>query len=112
MRTGEFLSRFHYDHAPLALTIDTSMLTAIGRSSSFLRAIGTTRQKGLAVIGFTGRSGGALASQCDLCLRTPSDSTPLIQGMHITPAHIVCGPVEERLFPRSETSRGYGAAAR
>jgi hypothetical protein len=36
----------------------------------------------------------------------------LIQRMHITPEHIVCGPVKERLFPRSETSRGYGAAAR
>jgi D-sedoheptulose 7-phosphate isomerase len=112
---GEFLSRFHYDRALLAavaLTTDISMLTAIGRSSNILRAIGAARQKGLAVIGFTGRSGGATASQYDLCLRAPSDSTPLIQQMHITAAHIVCGLFEERLFPHSETSRGYGAAAK
>ncbi len=141
---GEFLSRFHYDRAPLAavaLTTDTSVLTAIGndygyerlferqvlglgragdvliaistsgRSANILRAIEAARQKGLVVIGFTGRSGGAMAAQCDLCLRAPSDSTPLIQQMHITAAHIVCGLVEERLFPRSDRSKGYGAAA-
>jgi D-sedoheptulose 7-phosphate isomerase len=142
---GEFLSRLNYDRAPLAavaLTTDTSVLTAIGndygyerlferqvlglgragdvliaistsgRSPNILRAIEAARQKGLVVIGFTGRSGGAMAARCDLCLRAPSDSTPLIQQMHITAAHIVCGLVEERLFPRAETSRGYGAAAK
>jgi hypothetical protein len=49
--------------------------------------------------GFTGRSGGEMALRCDLCLRAPSDSTPLIHQIHRTAAHIICGLVEKRLFP-------------
>ena len=131
---GEFLSRLYYDRAPLAavaLTTDSSVLTAIGndygydriferqvlglgvagdvliaistsgRSPNILRAIDAARRQGLVVIGFTGRSGGEMAGRCDLCLHAPADETPLIQQIHITAAHIVCGLVEERLFPRS-----------
>jgi D-sedoheptulose 7-phosphate isomerase len=116
--------------AALALTTDGSVLTAIGndygydrvferqvlglgqsgdvliaistsgRSPNILRAIAAARQKELAVVGFTGRSGGEMAGQCDVCLRAPADSTPLIQQLHITAGHIVCCLVEERLFPR------------
>jgi D-sedoheptulose 7-phosphate isomerase len=49
----------------------------------------------------TGRTGGDMSSRCDLCLRAPSDSTPLIQQIHITAGHIIGGLVEERLFPRA-----------
>ena len=130
---GEFLSRLNYDRAPLAavaLTTDTSVLTAIGndygyellferqvlglgrpgdvfigistsgRSPNILRALEAARRSGLTTIGFTGKRGGDMADSCDLCLRVPSDSTPLIQQLHITVGHIVCGLVEERLFPR------------
>jgi D-sedoheptulose 7-phosphate isomerase len=130
---GEFLSRLHYDRAPLAavaLTTDSSVMTAIGndygyerlferqviglgrpgdvfvglstsgRSPNILRALEAARKAGLVTIGFTGRSGGQMPERCDLCLRVPSDVTPLIQQLHITVAHIVCGLVEERLFPR------------
>lgn len=130
---GEFLSRLNYDRAPaaaIALTTDTSVLTAIGndygyeklferqilglgnpgdvfiaistsgRSPNILRAIDAARQKQLIIIGFTGKSGGDMSSRCDLCLRAPSNSTPLIQQIHITAAHIICGLVEERLFPK------------
>jgi D-sedoheptulose 7-phosphate isomerase len=130
---GEFLSRLNYDRAPaaaIALTTDTSVLTAIGndygydrvferqilglgcagdvfiaistsgRSPNILRAIEAARHKRLAVVGFTGRAGGAMASRCDLCLHAPSDATPLIQQIHIMAGHIICGLVEERLFPR------------
>src|SRR5262244_2269516 len=130
---GEFLSRLHYDRAPaaaIALTTDSSVLTAIGndygyervferqivglgrpgdvliaistsgRSPNILRAIGAAREKGLTVVGFTGRTGGEMAARCDLCLHAPSDATPLIQQIHITAGHIICGLVEERLFPR------------
>jgi D-sedoheptulose 7-phosphate isomerase len=45
-----------------------------------------------------------MAGSCDLCLRAPSDSTPIIQQLHITAAHIICGLVEERLFPRPSSS--------
>jgi D-sedoheptulose 7-phosphate isomerase len=128
---GELLSRLNYDRAPaaaLALTTDSSVLTAIGndygydrvferqifglgrpedvfiaistsgRSPNILRAIDAARRIGLTVVGFTGRSGGEMASRCDLCLHAPSDSTPIIQQIHITAGHIVCGLVEKRLF--------------
>src|SRR6516162_5396216 len=131
---GEFLSRLNYDRAPaaaLALTTDSSVLTAIGndygydrvferqilglgcsgdvliaistsgRSPNILRAMDAARERGIFTVGFTGRSGGEMPSRCDLCLRAPSDSTPLIQQIHITAGHIICGLVEERLFPRS-----------
>ena len=130
---GEMLSRLNYDRAPaaaLALTTDTSVLTAIGndygydrlferqilgvgcygdvfiaistsgRSPNILRAIDAAREKRIVTVGFTGRTGGEMPSRCDLCLHAPSDSTPLIQQIHITAGHIICGLVEERLFPR------------
>jgi D-sedoheptulose 7-phosphate isomerase len=130
---GEMLSRLHYDRAPaaaIALTTDTSVLTAIGndygyerlferqilglgcagdvfiaistsgRSANILRAIDAARQKRILTIGFTGRTGGEMSSRCDICLHAPSDSTPLIQQIHITAGHVICGLVEERLFPR------------
>ena len=130
---GEIVSRMNYDRAPaaaLALTTDTSILTAIandygyerlferqilglgcpgdvfiaistsGRSPNILRAIDAARERRIVTIGFTGRTGGEMPSRCDLCLRAPSDSTPLIQQIHRTAGHIICGLVEERLFPR------------
>jgi len=130
---GEMLSRLHYDRAPaaaIALTTDTSVLTAIGndygyerlferqilglgcagdvfiaistsgRSANILRAIDAARQKQILTVGFTGRTGGEMSSRCDICLHAPSDSTPLIQQIHITAGHVICGLVEERLFPR------------
>jgi D-sedoheptulose 7-phosphate isomerase len=130
---GEMLSRLHYDRAPaaaIALTTDTSVLTAIGndygyerlferqilglgcagdvfiaistsgRSANILRAIDAARDKRIFTVGFTGRTGGEMSSRCDICLHAPSDSTPLIQQIHITAGHVICGLVEERLFPR------------
>jgi D-sedoheptulose 7-phosphate isomerase len=131
---GEMLSRLNYDRAPaaaLALTTDTSVLTAIGndygydrlferqilglgragdvfiaistsgRSPNILRALEAARERRIITVGFTGRTGGEMPLRCDLCLRAPSDSTPLIQQVHITAGHIICGLVEERLFPRN-----------
>jgi D-sedoheptulose 7-phosphate isomerase len=116
--------------AAIALATDTSVLTAIGndygyerlferqilglgcagdvfiaistsgRSPNILRAIDAARQKRILTIGFTGRTGGEMSSRCDICLHAPSDSTPLIQQIHITAGHVICGLVEERLFPR------------
>lgn len=130
---GEFISRLNYDRAPLpavALTTDTSVLTAVGndygyervferqvlglgvegdvlvaistsgRSPNILKAIAAARAKGVRTTGFTGAGGGAMAGECDICLRAPSDCTPLIQQVHITAAHVICGLVESRLFPR------------
>jgi D-sedoheptulose 7-phosphate isomerase len=135
---GEMLSRLNYDRAPgaaIALTTDSSVLTAIGndygyeqlferqvrglgrkgdvliaistsgRSPNILRALAAARELGLITVGLTGKSGGDMPALCDLCLRAPSDSTPLIQQIHITAGHVICGLVEERLFPRASQTR-------
>lgn len=135
---GELLSRLNYDRAPLAaiaLTTDSSVLTAIGndygyehvferqvlalgrpgdvlialstsgRSPNILNALRAARTNGLVTIGLTGASGGGMMPLCDLCLRVPSDATPLIQQLHITAGHVICGLVEERLFPPVEAAR-------
>lgn len=127
---GELLSRFETDRAPLpavALTTDSSVLTAIGndygyeqvferqvrglgakgdvfiaistsgRSPNILRALDAARERNLVTIGFTGAKGNDMAAKCDVLLRAPSDKTPVIQQIHITAAHIVCGLVERRL---------------
>jgi D-sedoheptulose 7-phosphate isomerase len=131
---GELVSRFYYDRpaaAALALTTDTSVLTAIGndygydrvferqvhglgrpgdvliaistsgRSPNILKALAAARATGVVAVGFTGANGGDMVPLCDLCLRVPGDSTPLIQQLHIVAGHIVCALVEARLFPRN-----------
>lgn len=130
---GEFVSRLNYDRAPaaaVALTTDTSVITAIGndygyehvferqvlalgrpgdvllalstsgRSPSVLTAMEAARGMGVRVVAFTGTTGGSMPERADLCLHAPTDATPLIQQVHITAAHIVCGLVEASLFPR------------
>lgn len=76
-------------------------ISTSGRSPNILKAIEAARQKGIFVVGFTGRREGAMAAGCDLCLHAPADETPLIQQLHIIAGHVVCGLVEERLFPRT-----------
>jgi D-sedoheptulose 7-phosphate isomerase len=100
---------YGYDHVferqILGLGCRGDVLIAIstsGRSPSILRALAAARRKELTVVGFTGRSGGEMAALCDVCLHVPADATPLIQQLHITAGHIICGLVEERLFPRRE----------
>jgi D-sedoheptulose 7-phosphate isomerase len=129
---GELLSRFYFDRAPLAgmaLTVDTSVLTAIGndygyehsfsrqvrglgragdvllgistsgRSPNVLAALEAARVIDMVTVGFTGIGGNAMAPHCDHVLHAPSSSTPLIQQVHITAAHIVCQIVEAEMFP-------------
>jgi len=128
---GEFLSRLNFDRNPLAaiaLTVDTSVLTAIGndygyervferqvhglgkpgdvfvgistsgRSPNILRALRKARELGLVTVGFCGARKGEMPDLCDIALCAQSESTPLIQQVHITSAHIICGEVEKRLF--------------
>jgi D-sedoheptulose 7-phosphate isomerase len=131
---GELVSRFYYDRpalAGLALTTDTSVLTAIGNdygyeqtfvrqvhglgrpgdvlvalttsgnSPNILAAVEVARGVGMRTIGLTGRGGGKVATAVDCCLRMPSDSTPRIQECHILVGHILCALVEERCYPRN-----------
>ena len=128
---GELVSRFNFDRPPLsaiALTTDSSILTAIGNdygyvdvfarqiqahgragdvfiaistsgnSPNILKAIETAKSIGLVVIGLTGRSGGKMKDMCDVCLCAPSDSTPRIQECHLFFEHTLCACIEESLF--------------
>ncbi|MGQ9549499.1 MAG: D-sedoheptulose 7-phosphate isomerase [Roseiflexus sp.] len=128
---AEFVSRFRRERRGLpaiALTTDTSILTAIGNdygyervfarqvealgspgdmvlgistsgiSASVIAAMRTARNNGMATIGFTGVSGGTLVDHVDLCLCVPSNNTARIQEVHITVAHVVCEIVERALF--------------
>jgi D-sedoheptulose 7-phosphate isomerase len=128
---GEFLSRLNFDRNPLpaiALTTDTSVLTAVGndygfervferqirglaragdvvlaistsgRSPNILAGLKAARDLGATTIGFTGNADSAMVALCDICMRVPSDSTPQIQQVHIVAAHAICGLVERELF--------------
>jgi D-sedoheptulose 7-phosphate isomerase len=75
-------------------------ISTSGRSRNILRAVAAARSRRITAIGLTGRAGGEMPAACDRCLCAPSDETPIIQQLHITAAHIICGLVEERLFPR------------
>lgn len=117
--------------AAIALTVDSSVMTAVandygyehvfsrqvlglgspgdvlmaistsGNSPSILQAMEAARTKGMLVIAFTGLTGGKMPPLSDIVVHAPSGSTPFIQQVHIMAAHIVCGLVEERLFPRT-----------
>jgi len=128
---GEFLSRFSFDRNPLpaiALTSDTSVLTAIGndygfehtierqlrglgrpgdvfiaistsgRSPNVLAALQAARKLGVTTVGFTGEGKRDMTAYCDHCLAAPASDTPLIQQIHIVAAHAICGLVERNLF--------------
>jgi D-sedoheptulose 7-phosphate isomerase len=76
-------------------------LSTSGRSPNILAACKTARERGLAVIGFTGAKGDALGALCDVVVRVPSDKTPLIQQVHVAAGHILCEIVEEALAGHS-----------
>ncbi|EHL4788421.1 phosphoheptose isomerase [Campylobacter jejuni] len=128
---GEFVSRFYFDRpgiASIALTTDTSILTAIGNdygyenlfarqvqaqgvkgdifigistsgnSKNILKALELCKQKEIISIGLSGASGGAMNELCDYCIKVPSTCTPRIQEVHILIGHIICAIVEEELF--------------
>lgn len=130
---GELVSRFYYDRpglAAVALTTDSSILTAIGNdygydytfarqvealgrkgdvlvaistsgnSANILRAADAARARGVAVVGFTGKAGGKLAPLADPCFRVPSDETPRIQEGHEFIGHLLCALVEAEMHPR------------
>ena len=123
---GEFVSKFYFDRpgiASIALTTDTSIITAIGNdygydklfsrqiqaqgsagdvfigiSANLVEALRMCGQKGIKTIGLTGFTGGEMDSMCDLCIKVPSGETPRIQESHILIGHIICCIVEEKLF--------------
>lgn len=139
---GELVSKLAFDRpalAAIALTVDTSVLTAIGndygfgkvferqvaslgqpgdvliaistsgRSPNIVNALLEAQRKGIVCIGFTGLHGGDMPRLCEICLRIPSDETPKIQEGHIVAAHIVCGLIEGALFGDAGISGIFGS---
>lgn len=133
---GEFVSRLNFDRGPLAamaLTTDTSVITAVGndygyeqiferqvrglgragdvfvgistsgRSPNVIRALSMAKSMGITTVGFGGEDAGDMGPLCDATLQAPSRSTPLIQQIHIVAAHAICGFVEEALFGAQRT---------
>ncbi|ODS31620.1 MAG: phosphoheptose isomerase [Candidatus Scalindua rubra] len=129
--SGELVGRFKKDRKSLpvlALTTDTSVLTAIandygydlcfekqieafvkngdvvfglstsGNSTNIVNAVILAKKKGAKTIGFTGKDGGTLKDFVDICLKVPSSETPRIQECHITVGHILCSILEKELF--------------
>jgi D-sedoheptulose 7-phosphate isomerase len=131
---GELVSRFAFDRpglAAIALTTDTSILTAIsndygytrlfsrqvqalgntgdvlivystsGKSPNILHALEEARTKRLVCVGLTGNRGGPMRDLCDHLLEVPSAKTPKIQEGHLVIGHILCGLVENAMFKPS-----------
>lgn len=128
---GEFVSRFNFDRPGLpaiALTVDTSILTAVGNdygyeklfarqvqalgqqgdifiaystsgsSPNILQALEIAKFNGLICVGLTGNRRGAMVDHCDYLFEVPSADTPKIQEGHLVLGHILCGLVESELF--------------
>jgi D-sedoheptulose 7-phosphate isomerase len=128
---AEIVSRFRMERKALpavALSTDTSILTAIGNDygfeSVFTRqvealavpgdmvvgistsgnspnvelALALARTRGCRTIGLLGKDGGSIKNVCSLPLIVPSNDTPRIQEVHITIIHIVCDLVEKAMF--------------
>ena len=128
---AEIVGRYKKDrpaYAAIALTTDTSALTAIGndygfeqvfarqveglgkrgdvllalttsgRSPNILAALKAARQQGLVTIGFTGAKGAAMAASCDHLLVAPSEDTAVIQQIHMAFAHGICEVIEQTLM--------------
>jgi D-sedoheptulose 7-phosphate isomerase len=128
---AEFVGRFAFDRPALpalALSVNTSCLTAIGNDYSFdlvfarqvealgkkgdvfigistsgnsanvLQAALTARRLGMHTVGLTGSTGGKLKGHSDFCLCAPSEETPRIQESHILMGHIISQLVEHTLF--------------
>jgi D-sedoheptulose 7-phosphate isomerase len=128
---AEIVGRYKQDRpacAAMALTTDTSALTAIandygfeqvfarqvaglgrpgdvllalstsGRSPNILAALRAARERGLTTIGFTGRQGEALGVLCDHLLVAPSEDTAIIQQIHLAVAHGICDEIEQALM--------------
>ena len=133
---AEIVGRYKQDrpaYAAIALTTDTSALTAIandygfeqvfarqvaglgqrgdvllalstsGRSPNIVAALRIARERGLVTVGFTGSKGESLGALCDHLLMSPSDDTPVVQQIHLAVAHGICDEIEQKIM--GEASR-------
>ncbi|RKX57624.1 MAG: phosphoheptose isomerase [Thermodesulfobacteriota bacterium] len=128
---AEFVNRFRLERKPLpaiALTTDTSILTAIsndydfsqifskqvqalagpmdvvlgistsGHSPNVLKALSVARGIGAKTVGITGGNGGKMDQCSDLVICAASSDTPRIQEVHIFFGHLLCDLVERQIF--------------
>lgn len=128
---AEIVGRYKQERAgwaAIALTTDTSALTAIandygfeqifarqvqglarrgdvlfalttsGRSPNILAALKTARNLGVTTVGFTGTKGESLRALCDHLFVSPTDDTPVIQQIHMMAMHAICDEVEQMLI--------------
>lgn len=128
---AELVSKFYNDRPALnaiALTTNTSILTAVGNdysheyifarqiqaygnendiyiaistsgnSKNIIKSIEEAKKQGLKIIGLTGANTCIMDEICDSVIKIPSDKTPIIQESHIMVGHIICGIVEKELF--------------
>ena len=128
---AEMVGRYGFDRPSLpslALTTDTSALTAIGNdygydqifsrqlegmgqdgdlfigistsgnSENIIRAFESAKKKNIFTVALVGRDGGKMAEIADISLIVPSDSTPRIQESHILIGHILCDIIEKEIF--------------
>jgi D-sedoheptulose 7-phosphate isomerase len=69
-------------------------LSTSGNSPNIVKGIAAGRERGAFLVAFTGESGGALAGKVDLLLNVPSSDAQRIQEAHITAGHIACSLIE------------------
>jgi len=125
---AELVGRFQKERqamASVALTTDTSILTALandygfdvifsrqvealvrtgdvvvglstsGNSPNIVKGLESARARGAVTVGMTGRTGGVMKALCDICICIPSDVTARIQEAHLLVEHLVCQRIEE-----------------
>jgi D-sedoheptulose 7-phosphate isomerase len=128
---AELVGRYGFDRPSipsLALTTDTSNLTAIGNdygydqvfsrqlegmghggdifigistsgnSINIIKAFESAKKKNIMTVALTGKDGGEMAKMADIALVVPSNSTPRIQESHILIGHILCDIIEKEIF--------------
>jgi len=76
-------------------------ISTSGNSPNVLEAVETARARGLRTIALTGRGGGKLAARVELALVVPSDDTQRIQESHIAIGHALVELVDDALFPKA-----------
>jgi D-sedoheptulose 7-phosphate isomerase len=134
---AEMIGKFgpHRSALPaIALSTDTSVLTAVGNDYGFERvfarqiealgqrgdtaigistsgnspnvllALDVARSQGLFTVGFTGETGGHMQDRAEILFRVPSRETPRIQETHIMLGHIICELIDRELFPEAYPS--------
>lgn len=128
---AELVGRYGFDRPSipsLALTTDTSNLTAIGNdygydqifsrqlagmgqkgdifigistsgnSLNLIKAFEVAKEKGIYSVALVGKDGGQMAKDADIAIIVPSNSTPRIQEAHILIGHILCDIIEKEIF--------------